>query len=75
MAADSISSYGRGTQGVRVVGLKDGDAVISAARVDETEEKAQGDTNETSAAPTDQLTDQPTDQPADQKSDESESEK
>jgi len=36
MAANSISSYGRGTQGVRVVGLKDGDAVISAARIDET---------------------------------------
>jgi len=38
MAADSISSYGRGTQGVRVVGLKDGDAVIAAARVDETDD-------------------------------------
>lgn len=35
MAAESISSYGRGTQGVRVVGLKDGDAVISAARINE----------------------------------------
>ncbi len=38
MAANSISSYGRGTQGVRVVGLKDGDAVISAAKIDETGE-------------------------------------
>jgi DNA gyrase subunit A len=38
MAADSISSYGRGTQGVRVVGLKDGDAVISAARIDDSDE-------------------------------------
>ncbi len=37
MAANSISSYGRGTQGVRVVGLKDGDAVISAAKIDETD--------------------------------------
>ncbi len=38
MAADSISSYGRGTQGVRVVRLKDGDGVISAARIDEADE-------------------------------------
>ncbi len=40
MAAGSISSYGRGTQGVRVVGLKDGDAVVSAARIDEKEDDA-----------------------------------
>lgn len=39
MAASSISSYGRGTQGVRVVGLKDGDAVVSAARIEEAEEE------------------------------------
>ncbi|MFG0246417.1 MAG: DNA gyrase subunit A [Phycisphaerales bacterium JB052] len=39
MAAGSISSYGRGTQGVRVVGLKDGDAVISAARIEESDEE------------------------------------
>ncbi|MBO6738413.1 MAG: DNA gyrase subunit A [Phycisphaerales bacterium] len=39
MAASSISSYGRGTQGVRVVGLKDGDAVVSAARIEESEEE------------------------------------
>ena len=38
MAADSISSYGRGAQGVRVVGLKDGDAVISAAWIDDSDE-------------------------------------
>ncbi len=38
MAASSISSYGRGTQGVRVVGLKDGDAVVSAARIEEAED-------------------------------------
>ena len=38
MAAASISSYGRGTQGVRVVGLKDGDAVVSAARIEESDE-------------------------------------
>ncbi len=37
MAADSISSYGRGAQGVRVVGLKDGDSVIAAGRIDEAE--------------------------------------
>ncbi|MEM1071189.1 MAG: DNA gyrase subunit A [Planctomycetota bacterium] len=35
MPAGSISSYGRGTQGVRVVGLKDGDAVVSLAPVAE----------------------------------------
>jgi DNA gyrase subunit A len=32
--ASSISQYGRGTQGVRVVGLNQGDAVVAAARVD-----------------------------------------
>lgn len=37
MAADSISRIGRGTQGVRVVGLKGDDRVIAAARVEETE--------------------------------------
>ncbi|VAX39990.1 hypothetical protein MNBD_PLANCTO03-1264, partial [hydrothermal vent metagenome] len=35
MAADSISSIGRGTQGVRVVGLKPDDAVVAVARVQE----------------------------------------
>ncbi|MDF1808069.1 MAG: DNA gyrase subunit A [Phycisphaerales bacterium] len=44
MAANSISSYGRGTQGVRVVGLKDGDAVISAARIDETDHSDDSET-------------------------------
>ncbi len=38
MAASSISSYGRGTQGVRVVGLKGGDSVVSAARIEDSEE-------------------------------------
>ncbi len=37
MAANTISQYGRGTQGVRVVGLNDDDKVISAARVSEGE--------------------------------------
>ncbi len=37
-AASGISQYGRGTQGVRVVGLRDGDALIAAARVAESEE-------------------------------------
>ena len=37
MAASSISCIGRGTQGVRVVGLKDGDQVVSAARVEESD--------------------------------------
>ncbi|MEO1512789.1 MAG: DNA gyrase C-terminal beta-propeller domain-containing protein, partial [Planctomycetota bacterium] len=39
--ASSISRYGRGTQGVRVVGVNDGDAVIAAARVVEREETAE----------------------------------
>jgi len=38
MAVDSISRIGRGTQGVRVVGLKGDDRVIAAARVEETED-------------------------------------
>ena len=33
--ASGISQIGRGTQGVRVVSLNDGDKVISAARIDE----------------------------------------
>ncbi|MEQ8769565.1 MAG: DNA gyrase subunit A [Phycisphaerales bacterium] len=42
MAADSISRIGRGTQGVRVVGLKDGDNVVSAARVEESDAEEGG---------------------------------
>ncbi|MEM1329065.1 MAG: DNA gyrase subunit A [Planctomycetota bacterium] len=41
--AETISSYGRGTQGVRVVSLRAGDAVVSACRVDEREEDAPSD--------------------------------
>tara|TARA_R110002072_G_scaffold150953_4_gene299808 strand:- start:5548 stop:8367 length:2820 start_codon:yes stop_codon:yes gene_type:complete len=52
MAASSISSYSRGTQGVRVVGLKDNDAVIAAARIDESDD----DTPDSQDTPT------PTDQ-------------
>ena len=37
MAAGSISNIGRGTQGVRVVGLRGDDAVVSVARVEESE--------------------------------------
>ena len=33
MSAGSISQIGRGTQGVRVVGLKEGDTVVAVARV------------------------------------------
>ncbi|USN97899.1 MAG: DNA gyrase subunit A [Phycisphaeraceae bacterium] len=36
--AGTISRYGRGTQGVRVAGLKDGDAVIAATRVVESDQ-------------------------------------
>ena len=43
IAADSISRYGRGTQGVRVVGLKSGDAVIAATRVVESDDKPDDD--------------------------------
>ncbi|MEZ6242273.1 MAG: DNA gyrase subunit A [Phycisphaerales bacterium] len=47
--AESISRYGRGTQGVRVVGLNEGDAVIAAARVaeEETPEQEAGATDTT----------------------------
>jgi DNA gyrase subunit A len=37
MAASSISQYGRGTQGVRVVALNEGDTVVAVARVAEGE--------------------------------------
>jgi len=37
-SADSIRETGRGAQGVRVVSLRDGDAVVAAARVIETED-------------------------------------
>ncbi|MFG0241714.1 MAG: DNA gyrase subunit A [Phycisphaerales bacterium JB054] len=39
MAADSIRVIGRGTQGVRVVGLKAGDEVVAAARVEESDDE------------------------------------
>jgi DNA gyrase subunit A len=39
--AASISSYGRGTQGVRVVSLNEGDTVIAAAWVAETDENGE----------------------------------
>lgn len=51
MAASSISSYGRGTQGVRVVGLKDGDAVVSAARIEESDDEEAGGTGAGGTAP------------------------
>jgi len=44
MAADSISRIGRGTQGVRVVGLRENDRVIAAARVEETDETGEDGT-------------------------------
>ncbi len=43
MAADSISKIGRGTQGVRVVKLKDGDQVIAAARVEDSDESGENE--------------------------------
>jgi len=43
MAADSISRIGRGTQGVRVVSLRENDRVIAAARVEESEENGDDD--------------------------------
>ncbi len=39
--AASISEYGRGAQGVRVVGLRDGDAVVAAGRVEPEDEPAE----------------------------------
>jgi DNA gyrase subunit A len=53
--AASISRYGRGTQGVRVAGLKSGDAVIAATRVvdsDDAEGVASTDAGPTEAGPT-----------------------
>jgi DNA gyrase subunit A len=44
MPAASISQYGRGTQGVRIVSLNDGDSVVAAARVDESAEESDGAT-------------------------------
>ncbi len=49
MAASSISSYGRGTQGVRVVGLKGGDSVVSAARIEDSEEEEHSTEADTAA--------------------------
>jgi DNA gyrase subunit A len=40
MPAASISQYGRGTQGVRIVSLNEGDSVVAAGRVEESDEKA-----------------------------------
>lgn len=41
MPGSSISSIGRGTQGVRVVSLNDGDKVIAASRVGDSAEESQ----------------------------------
>lgn len=40
MPAASISQYGRGTQGVRIVSLNDGDSVVAAGRVEESPDDA-----------------------------------
>jgi DNA gyrase subunit A len=59
MAVESISRIGRGTQGVRVVGLKGDDRVIAAARVEESED-ANDDSSgtiEEQSNPTDERTD------------------
>ncbi|MHC4809193.1 MAG: DNA gyrase C-terminal beta-propeller domain-containing protein [Planctomycetota bacterium] len=43
IAAESVRQTGRGTQGVRVVNLKEGDRLISMARVAESgDEEADG---------------------------------
>ncbi|MEL6498546.1 MAG: DNA gyrase subunit A [Planctomycetota bacterium] len=49
MPAASISSYGRGTQGVRVVGLNSGDQVVAVARVVERDEPIDPPEPETTA--------------------------
>ncbi len=41
MSAASISQYGRGTQGVRIVSLNDGDSVVTAGRVEESDDKSE----------------------------------
>ncbi len=43
MSAASISQYGRGTQGVRIVSLNGGDSVVAAGRVEESDEKPGSD--------------------------------
>jgi DNA gyrase subunit A len=47
MAADSIRAIGRGTQGVRVIGLKAGDEVVAAARVEESDVETAAQTEAT----------------------------
>ena len=56
IAADSISKYGRGTQGVRAVGLKSGDAVIAATRVVESDDKPENGTDAAGSADPDTQT-------------------
>lgn len=41
MTGASISQYGRGAQGVRIVTLNDGDSVVAATRVEESSEEAE----------------------------------
>ena len=38
VGAGTISSIGRGTQGVRIVRVDEGDQVVAAARIEESEE-------------------------------------
>jgi DNA gyrase subunit A len=47
--AGEIRECGRGSQGVKVVGLNDGDAVIAAARVEESEDKSETQPTEAGA--------------------------
>lgn len=49
MAASDISQIGRGTQGVKVVGLNDGDSVVAVARVADTGDSEDEATPEDSA--------------------------
>ncbi len=51
MAAESISRIGRGTQGVRVVGLKGDDRVIAAARVEESDDSGDNGDHAQTAEP------------------------
>ncbi|MFK7960487.1 MAG: DNA gyrase subunit A [Phycisphaerales bacterium] len=55
ISAASVSQMGRNTQGVRVVNLKDGDRLISAARVDDggDEDEIGGEGDEQAAGATD----------------------
>lgn len=75
MTAASISQYGRGAQGVRIVTLNEGDSVVAAARVEESSEESETGpdapetgSDPTGGQPTDNQPDNQTDNPSDAES-------